>query len=153
MNDVIYINTLSVTDYNMLREAAGWGSIKANRAQTGLDNSAFLISAKHTDGRCIGMARVVSDGGYVVYISDVVVLPEFQGRGIGTKMMQLVMEYINSTVEDDFTVMVILVSAKGRESFYNQFGFITRPSEKYGAGMTQWINNNNVVVGGGNNDQ
>jgi len=149
LEDIEYINTLSVLEYNALRESAGWGTVKENRAQIGLDNSAFILAARHSDGRTIGMARVVSDGGYVVYISDVVVLPEFQGRGIGKKMMQIVMDYINSTAEDDFTMMVTLVSAKGRESFYNQFGFIARPSEKYGAGMCQWINNNSF---GGDGD-
>jgi len=31
------------------------------------------------------------------------------------------------------------MSAKGRETFYKQFGFEERPNEKLGVGMTQWI--------------
>ena len=139
MNDITYTNTLSVHDYNTLREAVGWPSVKENRAQIGLNNSMFIVSAKHTDGKTIGMARIVGDGGYVAYISDVAVLPEYQGRGIGKKLMQKTMDFLSSILEDDLTIMVILVAAKGKESFYKQFDFIERPSEKFGAGMTQWI--------------
>jgi len=36
-------------------------------------------------------------------------------------------------------VFINLMAAKGRESFYKQFGFVERPNEEFGAGMTQWI--------------
>ena len=138
MDDITYVNTVSVEDYLMLRAAAGWRKIKANRAQIGLNNSAFIVAAKHNN-QTVGMARVVTDGGYVAYIGDVSVLPEFQGRGIGRTMMQMVMEYINSLLEDGLQIYTILMSVAGKETFYNKFGFITRPDDNYGAGMHRWI--------------
>ena len=139
MDEITYVNTISVKDYNTLRAAVGWSPFKENRAQIGLNNSAFIVAAKYSDGRTVGMARVVSDGGSVAYIGDVAVLPEFQGCGIGKAIMQQVMDYIHSTLEDDFTIYAILMAAKGREAFYNKFGFVTRPTDEYGAGMHQWL--------------
>ena len=136
--DIKYINQISAADFNYLRKTAGWHEVEEKQALTGIKNSVFIISALH-DGKTVGMARVVGDGGYVMIIVDVIVLPEYQGKGIGRAMMQKVMEYIKNSLQEGQFVFVNLMSAKGRESFYSQFGFDTRPNEKAGAGMTQWI--------------
>lgn len=136
--NIKYIDKISVADYNYLRKVSGWNEIEEKQALTGIQNSAFLISAVHND-KTVGMARVISDGGYVVIIVDVIVLPEYQGKGIGKTMMEKIMEYINNSLHENQCVMVNLMAAKGRESFYSQFGFDTRPNEKLGAGMSQWI--------------
>ena len=141
--EIKYINHISVSDYNCLRKTVGWHEIEEKQALTGIQNSAFLISAVHDD-KTIGLARVVGDGGYVIIIVDVIVLPEYQGKGIGKTMMQKVMEYINNSMQEEQFVFVNLMAAKGRESFYSQFGFETRPNEKLGAGMTQWISYNKL---------
>lgn len=36
-------------------------------------------------------------------------------------------------------VMVSLLASKGKESFYNTFGFVDRPNESFGCGMHQWL--------------
>lgn len=136
--NIKYTNQMSVQEYNHLRKAVGWSEIEENQALTGIQNSAFLISATF-ENKTVGFSRVVSDGGYIVIIADVIVLPEYQGNGIGKTMMKKVMEYINSNLKTGQSVFVNLMAAKGRESFYSQFGFESRPNEKFGAGMTQWI--------------
>jgi N-acetylglutamate synthase-like GNAT family acetyltransferase len=136
--NIQYCNTISEKDYNGLRKSVGWREISAKRAQTGLGNTAFQIVAED-DNIPVGMARVISDGGYIMYIADVVVHPEYQGYGIGKTMLNKIMEYIHGSMEDGETVFVCLMAAKGRESFYKQFGFKERPDEEFGAGMSQRI--------------
>ena len=136
--DIKYKNQISVADFNYLRKTVGWHEIEENQALTGIQNSAFIISAVH-DNKTVGLTRVVGDGGYVMIIVDVIVLPEYQGKGIGKTMMQKAIEYIKNSLQEGQFVFVNLMSAKGRESFYSQFGFEMRPNEKFGAGMTQWI--------------
>ncbi len=85
------------------------------------------------------MARVISDGGYVALIADVIVMPEFQGMGIGKTIMKMVMEYFSGILEEGDKIFINLMAAKGRESFYKQFGFIERPNDELGSGMTQWL--------------
>jgi len=136
--NVKYVNQISVEEYNYLRKSVGWAEVEKNQAQTGLNNSAFVISAL-VDDKTVGGARVVSDGGYIAIIVDVIVLPEYQGNRIGKTMIQKVMEYIKNNISEGQFVFVNLMSAKDRESFYVQFGFEVRPNEKVGAGMTQLI--------------
>jgi GNAT superfamily N-acetyltransferase len=136
--NIQYVNTISAVDYNHLRKSVGWNEVAKKQAQTGINNSAYIISAVCED-KAVGMARVVSDGGYIAIIVDVIVLPNFQGKGIGKCMMNSVMEHIKNSINEGETMFVNLMAAKGRESFYSQFGFVERPNDKYGAGMTQWM--------------
>jgi len=120
----------------MLRIAVGWGECKPERVQMALNRSDFLIVAT-CKGQSIGMARVIHDG-LQALIMDVMVLPEYQGAGIGKTLMQHVMEYLNALAADG-CIYVNLMSALGREGFYEQFGFICRPNEARGPGMTQLL--------------
>jgi GNAT superfamily N-acetyltransferase len=136
--NINYDHSLEVADYNKLRASAGWGTIPEKQVQAGLNRSDFVIAAK--DGReTIGMSRVVTDGGCVALILDVVVLPQYQGHGIGRALMQAVMTYIEGRIEEGEVINICLMAAKGKEGFYKQFGFEERPNDKSGAGMTQWI--------------
>ena len=136
--NITYTNTVSAEDCNMLRDAAGWGKRHPDQIEAGLRNSAFIVSAKNGE-RTVGMARLVSDGGYVALIVDVLVLPEYQRRGIGKSMMEKLMEYIHSNLKDGYCIQVDLMAAKGKESFYEAFGFIKRPDDTFGSGMMRRI--------------
>lgn len=136
--EVSYCNTLSAEDFSRLRDAVGWARMSVRQTETGLSHTEFLVAAK--DGnRTVGCARIIGDGGYVAYISDVIVHPDYQGHGIGKAMIGQLLEFIRSNVEPGERVMVFLLAAKGRESFYRQFGFFDRPNDAWGAGMMQWI--------------
>ena len=136
--EIKYTDKISVADYNYLRKSVEWAELESNQALEGINNSAYLISAV-VNNKTVGVTRVVSDGGYIALIVDVIVSPDFQGNGIGKTMMRKAMDYIKSTVSNGRIVLVNIMSAKGKESFYSQFGFEERPTEKLGAGMTQWI--------------
>lgn len=136
--ELSYGNSLSPEDFNSLRNAVGWARISPRQAETGLAHTEFLVAAR--DGnRTVACARIVGDGGYVAYICDVIVHPDYQGHGVGKTMIGRLLEYIRSNLEPGERVMVLLMAAKGRESFYRQFGFVERPDNAFGAGMMQWI--------------
>lgn len=138
MQDIKYTNSIDVSEYNFLRKSMDWNEISVTKAQKGLDNSAYIVAAK-LNGRTVGMARVISDGGYLYAVADVIVLPDFQRKGIGKQMMSMVMDFINNCIESGETVFVFLMAATGKEPFYNRFGFRTRPDSDAGAGMSQYI--------------
>ena len=118
-----------------LRKLVGWGIPDKDALQKGLDNSLYGICAI-ADGDIIGSIRVVGDGFTVFYIQDVIVNPSFQKMGIGKAMMNEVMEYISNNAYDGANVG--LMSAKGKEEFYEKYGFLKRPTENLGAGMFQF---------------
>lgn len=133
-----YLEDVKVEDYNRLRNEVGWGELPKEQAQIGLKNSSYVVSC-NDQGKTIGEARVLWDGGYVAYIADVMVSPDYQHQGIGKHLMQMIMDYLHKQVNEKWRIMIILVAAKGKEGFYKKFGFEERPNEKLGPGMTQWI--------------
>jgi ribosomal protein S18 acetylase RimI-like enzyme len=74
------------------------------------------------DGKIIGLTRVCGDGGYTIFLTDVIVLPEYQGKGIGKKLMTESINFIKRKyLKNDQSVFVNLMSSKGRKSFYKKF--------------------------------
>ncbi len=131
-------HSLTVKEYNALRKSVNWKELPETQAERGLSNTYYLTAAV-IDGQAVGMARLISDGGYVAYLADVVVNQNYQGLGIGKLILKDMLDYIKNTLSQGDQVMVVLVAAKGKEDFYTKYGFIQRPNEMYGAGMTLWL--------------
>ena len=136
--EISYVHTLSAQDYLNLRKAVGWVLFPERQAQTGLDHSAYLVAAV-CEEKTVAAARLISDGGYVAYIADVMVLPDYQRNGIGKTMIRMILTHIRQTMEVGDAVMVCLLAAKGKEPFYRRFDFETHPNDMHGAGMSLWL--------------
>lgn len=120
-------------EYSRLRLAVGWGGYDAAVAAAGLARSVYCVCARRGE-KLLGMARVVGDGALTFYVQDVIVLPEHQGQGIGAMLMDSVMGYVRAHASHNSVVG--LMAAKGKEGFYERYGFTKRPNEKLGSGMT-----------------
>lgn len=131
-------NTITPEEYMEMRKAVCWSSFPLEQAAEGLKNSAILYCIRD-NGRPIGIGRAVSDHGYVVYIADVIVIPEYQGQGLGREIMEYLLSEIKSSLKPGYRVMISLLAAQGKEKFYNKFGFVDRPNDWYGCGMHQWL--------------
>ena len=134
-----YIDTApSLEEYKEMRKAVNFMVLSDRIAGNALNN-AFHITTVRDNGRAIGMIRVLSDGSYANFITDVMVIPEYQKRGIGRELMRRTVEFMKSTLEPGETIVLYLMSAIGKEEFYKQFGFRERPNDVWGAGMSQWL--------------
>lgn len=134
---ISYSTKISVYHYNELRKSVGWTIVKPERAERGINNSVCFVA--EDDGLPVGLTRLITDGGYVSCIFDVIVNPSYQNQGIGTGLLKRVIDYIMNNLEENENQMVCLFAAKGKEGFYKRFGFEERPNEVSGAGMSQWI--------------
>lgn len=128
----------TLEEYKEIRRLVNFMPLSDRICNNVLKN-AFHITTVRDNGRCVGMIRVLSEGGYANFITDVIVIPEYQHQGIGKQMMRRTMDYLYSTLEEGEKIVVYLMSAKEREPFYRQFGFRDRPNELLGAGMSQWL--------------
>ena len=123
-------------EYNVLREAVGWGSIDKKMAEISLSNSLCHVTARDR-GELIAMGRVVGDGAVYFYIQDVIVLPNYQDQGVGQLIMQKVELYLGSVTKPGSTIG--LLAAKGKESFYTHYGYKERTGNPLGRGMCKFI--------------
>lgn len=124
-----------VKEYNDLRVLANLRRIDSNLAKIGLRHSLYALSFYHED-TLIAMGRVVGDMGIIFYLQDVIVHPQYQNMGLGTKLINKLLAYIKSFKGESGEIMVGLMSSLGKESFYEKHGFFRRPNDNYGNGMT-----------------
>ena len=132
-----YNNALSAKEYCELRTSVGWQAIVEEQAQSGLDNSAFVIVCRDGEN-IVGSARILWDKGYIAYLADVMVKPEYQKQGIGKKMVEECISYIDNQLKEGWRVKIVLLAAKGKDPFYEKFGFEIRPNENDGPAMQMW---------------
>ena len=137
MDKYVMTNEITPEEYLSMRKTVGWSEFPVEEAQAGLDHS--FIWCIREEGRPVAIGRVIWDYGYVVYIADIIVLPEYQGQGLGRMLMESIMEFIRSQLKPGYKIMVSLLSAKGKNEFYKKFGFVDRPNEDVGPGMHQWL--------------
>lgn len=119
----------TVEEYRRLREAVGWENIDNEAIEIGLRNSLFSVCVIHK-GEVIGCGRVVGDGGIYFYIQDIIVMPEFQQKGIGKRIMDAVMDYLSQHARPN--AFIGLMAAKGVSKFYEKYGFQERPPDRPG---------------------
>lgn len=108
--------------YLRLRKEAGLSAKTTEAAKIGLSNSVQEIlvvdpiTAEH-----IGMGRIIGDGGCFCQVTDICVLPAYQGKGIGKLIMQKIMDFIEAELPVSCYISLI---ADGDASFlYEKFGF------------------------------
>lgn len=110
----------SVEEYIYLRKSVGWNVLEYNKIKKGLDNSIYSVCIENK-GKIIGFGRIVGDGGTVFYIQDIIVIPEFQKKKIGTLIMNKIMDYINKNCING--AIVGLIAKNELDDFYKKFGF------------------------------
>ncbi len=101
-----------------------WSSAeKPNELINALENSHGLITAWHND-ILVGLANAISDGYLVVYYPHLLILPEYQGKGIGKMIMRKFQEKYSGFHQQ------ILVADGMAIDFYTKCGFVNAGSCK-----------------------
>ncbi len=131
-------NKLTPELFLELYQSVGWDAPGIDQIEMALENS-FATFCVYDGERSVGMARLLGDGGMSFYIKDFAVRPEYQGQGVGRMLMQAMESHITASIPDGWAVSLELISSKGRESFYEKFGFEQRPCDWDGAGMFKML--------------
>ena len=130
-------NSLNYEDYCALRKSVDWLLFADVQMQRAVDNSLYTITAVEDD-RTVGMGRMIGDGMYFL-IADIVVCPEFQKRGIGTNIINMLLKYVEDNTPAGGCSSIQLIAEKGKEPFYEKLGFKLIPHEFCGSGMRKVI--------------
>lgn len=81
-----------------------------------LTETPLTISAWEKE-QLIGFVRCLTDFEYFCYISDLVILPEYQGKKIGSRLLAEVQEYLGNRV------LMTLRSEETAQGFYQKNGY------------------------------
>ena len=119
----------TVAEYQMLRAAVAWPEVDERQVERGLSGDLYAVCAER-NGDTIGCARLVGDGGIYIYIQDVIVLPDYQGLGVGRRLMDRIMGQIDRLAGRN--TFVALMAAEGVVPFYQRYGFAARSADRPG---------------------
>ena len=122
-------------DYIELRNKVGFFHLTADQAHKSLNNALRVICAYEGE-KLVGMGRLIGDGAVICYIQDVMVHPDFRGKGIGAEIVRKLIDCAKGFVTKGSQMYLGLMSVKGTEEFYEKCGFVKRPNEKFGSGLT-----------------
>lgn len=137
--EVIYSeNDITIEEYKILRENAGWKSLPDEQIKESLLGTNYLVVAR-VEASIIGMARCISDGRYMTYIYDVVVLDQYRSRGIGKKMIETIIDHYRNMTQNLMQFVLVAIDSDA-EAFYKKIGFKKYPNLLSGPGMGMWIN-------------
>ena len=120
----------AVDAYYQLFETTGWNlSYRADPDELyEAVSSSWCVMSAYDNDDLVGFGRVISDGVLYALICDLIVKPSYQGQGIGSTLLNRLIARCRAQ-----QIRVIwLFSAKGKSSFYKNFGFAERPSDAPG---------------------
>jgi GNAT superfamily N-acetyltransferase len=112
-------DTRAVAD---LYRAGGWWKEEWDHAELiSLMRSSFAFAIAHTvhPRQAVGMGRVISDGVSDAYIQDLVVIPDWRGKGIGKQILSTLIAYCHV----HRITWIGLIAEPGTTEFYTSMGF------------------------------
>lgn len=124
----------TVNEYNYLTQQVGWGIENTCIVDEALKNTIYSICA-YNDKQIVGYARIIGDKTLFLYIQDVMVIPEFQGKKIGSNLMDYILKEVNRLKAISPNIRTYLGASKNKENFYKKFGFVSRKDANLGEGM------------------
>lgn len=113
-----------------LFQSTGWNDkyqLSMDELHQALQVSWYAISV-YDAGQLVAFGRIVSDGILHAMIYEMIILPAYQGRGIGKQVMERLLEQCKQAKIRD----IQLFCARGKRGFYEKFGFAARPDNAPG---------------------
>lgn len=117
---------LDLYELEELCDAVGWSRRPLRKVKKAIEHSFLVASMWQVRGnqrRLIGFARATSDHAFNATIWDVVVHPDYQGRGLGKALMKYVLKKLRSEEISNVT----LFADPHVVDFYRGLGFMPDP--------------------------
>ena len=109
-----------------LYEAVGWTNYTQNPTmlKEAYKNSLHILAALNEEGKLVGVLRAVGDRASILFIQDILVYPEYQHQGIGTKLLQQTLEKYKNV----YQIQLATDDSSKTVSFYESNGFTSLTS-------------------------
>lgn len=98
------------------------------------DENSHLFVARHKDGEIVGMATGCSftiPTGCHATVEDVVVLPAYQGLGLGRQLVQTILDFLSKTGKDYKVGLTSKPSRVAANMLYRSMGFEKKETNVY----------------------
>jgi len=125
----------TVEEFAAITAAIGFKPHSPEAIAIGLANTLYGACAI-ADGETIGIGRVVGDGAMDFYLTGIMVVPAWQRRGVGTRIVAALVDRVRQVPYPN--ALLEALPLPGLDTFYARFGF--RACRQYAPGMHLWLN-------------
>jgi len=125
----IKYNELTAQEFISLWESVWDGAPSWEQVALALRNTIFRVSVYDGD-KPVAMARMIGDMGLNYYIKDVVVIPEYQRKGIGKMIIGELLKFVNDNGVKGTGVFVELCAVPDKIPFYEKLGFDSNEAQR-----------------------
>ena len=113
----------AIDDYLHLRRASGLSPKTVEQGERALPGGWTAAHVVHVPtGTTVAMGRVIGDGGWYFHVVDMAVLPEHQRRGLGDRVLALLLAVIRESAPPGAYVS-LMADPPGRR-LYERHGFV-----------------------------
>lgn len=120
---------LTADDFIMLWGSVWGGAPTKEQVELALKHSLFCVSL-HDGQRTVAMARMIGDMGLCCYIKDVIVHPDYQGKGLGRLLITELLSFVKAHGINGTDVFVELAAVPDKMPFYEKLGFDTNSAQR-----------------------
>ena len=119
---------MEIKEYNAYNEeeilslykSVGWTAYteQPDVLRQGFENSMLILAAYDAE-KLLGIIRAVGDGATIVFVQDILVFPEYQRRGVGTTLLQAVLNRYDNVRQ----IELATDNTEKTVAFYKSMGF------------------------------
>ncbi len=128
-NFTVKYNELTAEEFISLWQTVWGEGPSLEQTRLAMEHTLFRISVFDGD-KIVAMALMIGDMGLDYYIKDVIVRPEYQGRGIGRMLITELLKFINDNGVSGTEIFVELCAMPDKIPFYEKFGFDSNEAQR-----------------------
>jgi ribosomal protein S18 acetylase RimI-like enzyme len=126
---IVKYNELTAEEFILLWETVWGNGPSLEQTRLAMEHTLFRVSVYDGD-KIVAMARMNGDMGLDYYIKDVIVRPEYQGRGIGRMLIDELLKFISENGVKGTDIFVELCAMPDKIPFYEKFGFSANEAQR-----------------------
>jgi GNAT superfamily N-acetyltransferase len=127
---------IKTADFISIRKAVAWNEIKESQVTKALAGSMVNVSV-FKDDKCIGIGRIVGDHALKGMLTDIMVDPSFQHKGVGKLIVTKLIEKLSSMISEGESFQLEASPTASNREFYLKCGLKYKPENQDGVYM--WI--------------
>jgi GNAT superfamily N-acetyltransferase len=130
----------TVAEYESVVASVGFRGHDYDAVEIALANTIFAVCALE-EKQVVGLGRIVGDGAISFLLTNIMVRPSHQRRGIGTRIVQCLCGLLETLPYRNIVLEV--VAQPELRHFYERFGF--KASRNAPPGMVRWFNRTDIA--------
>ena len=120
----------------LLEKNLEWNDIEYNQVKRAIDGSMINVSV-FDNNKCVGVGRLVGDGVLKGMLTDIMVLKEYHGKGVGKLVVSSLLNKLEEIVKEGESFQLEASPTASNRDFYVKCGLKYRPEKQDGVYL--WI--------------